>query len=56
MKEQKARQEPPPPGSPEALKVGCICPTDKNKNGEGFIIRKDGFPVYAVNPQCDVHK
>jgi hypothetical protein len=28
-------EQPPPPGSPEAQKRGCICSPNQNRNGAG---------------------
>lgn len=43
----------PNPGSPEALKMGCTCPTIDNNGGRGF-----GDPVklmYWVSHDCPLH-
>jgi len=41
-----------PPGSPEAVKRGCICPVIDNHHGRGC--RDDG-KRYITNPGCRLH-
>jgi len=43
---------PPPPGSPEAVKLGCKCPTGDNGHGKGYM----GIAgVYFYHGECPVH-
>ena len=43
---------PPPPGSPEAVKLGCICPRMDNGHGKGYM----GIAiVYVYHGECPVH-
>ena len=42
----------PPPGSPEAVKLGCKCPTSDNGHGKGF----GGIAgLYVCGPNCPLH-
>lgn len=42
----------PPPGSPEAIAIGCTCPTMDNGNGIGFM----GIGrLYVYTQGCAVH-
>ncbi len=42
----------PPPGSPEAVKLGCTCPVMDNANGKGYM-GYAGFYVYSSD--CPLH-
>lgn len=45
-------KKPPPPGSPEARKLGCRCPALANCGGRGYL----GLPdTYVVALDCPVH-
>jgi len=43
----------PPPGSPEARSVGCICSPQQNRNGAG--IRRAGRVTFFTLYWCPVH-
>ena len=40
------------PGSEEAIKAGCKCPTIDNNNGDGYM-GQDG--VFVQNEYCPLH-
>lgn len=40
----------PPPGSKEAVKLGCTCPVLDNDNGAGL-----GNGLYWISAGCPVH-
>ena len=44
-----------PPGHPEAVQAGCICPTSDNGHGKGSGQYKDGLPLYWINYDCPYH-
>ncbi len=44
----------PPPGSDDAIKLGCLCPVLDNAHGKGAYII-DGEPVYWITAECPVH-
>ena len=44
---------PPPPGSPEAVKLGCTCPVMDNGHGKGYM----GVPgIYVYSGDCPLHR
>lgn len=44
------------PGHPVAVKVGCTCPVDLNKNGAGLGYRTaDGWRLFWVADDCEIH-
>jgi len=45
---------PPPPGSDEAIKLGCRCAVLDNNHGRGAYI-VDGSPVYWISGDCALH-
>jgi hypothetical protein len=51
----KFEKKPYAPGSPEAIKIGCICPVEKNNEGAGAYIGLKGFPVFWFNKDCPIH-
>jgi hypothetical protein len=40
-------EQPPPPGSPEAQKRGCICSPNQNRNGAG-VPSPNGMMFFAL--------
>lgn len=42
----------PPPGSPEAVKLGCKCPRMDNGHGKGYM---GVAGVYVYHGECPVH-
>lgn len=44
----------PNPGSDEAIKLGCICPVEDNKHGEGLSPSEFGTLFWMVK-DCPVH-
>lgn len=42
----------PPPGSAEAIQIGCSCSVLDNARGRGFNGRKG---VYVITDDCKVH-
>lgn len=42
---------PPPPGSDEALALGCRCPVLDNGHGKGML----GLGMYILAAGCPVH-
>jgi hypothetical protein len=46
-----AHEKPPPPGSPEAIALGCTCPAWENGWGAG---RADG--TFFVRGGCPLHR
>lgn len=44
--------EEPSPGSPEAVKKGCLCPVLDNHNGKGY---KGIEGIYIYNGSCPLH-
>jgi hypothetical protein len=43
------------PGSPDAIKAGCICPVEKNNNGQGAYIKANGQPIFWFSKHCPLH-
>lgn len=43
-----------PPGSQEAVEAGCSCPQIDNHHGKGYREEEEG--VYALDPQCSIHR
>ncbi len=48
-------KEIPPPGSDEAIELGCLCPVLDNGRGRGMFKDKDGQPVFWINGYCPLH-
>lgn len=46
--------ETPPPGSEEAVRLGCLCPVMDNHYGRGFEIT--GHQSYWYNADCPLHE
>ena len=46
--------ETPPPGSPEARKLGCVCSPNQNRNGAG-VYRPPFGVMFAVLYRCPLH-
>jgi hypothetical protein len=46
---------PHPPGSPEAVKLGCLCPISDNRHGRGAFIDSSSEPVYWYDLHCPLH-
>jgi hypothetical protein len=46
-------EQPPPPGSPEARKQGCVCSPNQNRNGAG-VPTPNGVLFFALY-WCPVH-
>ena len=48
---------PPPPGSPEAIDLGCKCPVMENHHGKGYMgvagvfVYSGDCPLHAFEPQ-----
>lgn len=47
-------KETPNPGSPEAVKQGCLCPVMDNHNGRGFFMGEIG-PLFWMSRECPLH-
>ena len=46
----------PPPGHPNAIALGCLCPETDNRHGEGSgMVDLDGLKLWWVNYDCPVH-
>lgn len=49
----------PPPGSDDAVALGCSCPREDNGFGRGAyggaILGADGKPVYWQDSDCPLH-
>lgn len=43
----------PPPGAPEAVRLGCVCPQIENHHGRGFL--QDGRTRWWTRQDCPVH-
>ncbi|MGH8909037.1 MAG: hypothetical protein ACRD0K_21725 [Egibacteraceae bacterium] len=43
-----------PPGSPAAVRAGCLCPVLDNSHGRG-LLSLDGETVYWVSGDCRLH-
>ena len=43
----------PPPGSPEAIELGCLCAVIDNNYGRGFVIH--GYKHWVYNQECPIH-
>ncbi|HEY6022449.1 MAG TPA: hypothetical protein VIY48_22085 [Candidatus Paceibacterota bacterium] len=44
------------PGSPEAKRLGCTCPTLDNSYGEGAIVDGKVDPSqFYIAPDCELH-
>ncbi len=47
---------PNPPGSPEALALGCICPVLDNGHGKGSgWVDHHGNPIFWFDMNCPIH-
>ena len=46
--------KPPPPGSNEAIELGCRCPVMDNRYGAGAYI-KDNEPIFWYSLDCNIH-
>lgn len=46
---------PHPPGSPEAVKLGCQCAILDNCHGKGAYVDSASNPVYWYNDSCPLH-
>jgi len=46
-------EQPPPPGSPDAQKLGCVCSPNQNRNGAG--VPGPGRVMYFALYWCPVH-
>ena len=44
-----------PPGDPQAIIDGCICPVIDNRYGRGIYTGEDGLPVFIYNQGCKLH-
>lgn len=45
-----------PPGHPEAVKIGCLCPTLTNGHGRGCGVKDEqGNPPFWFNHDCPIH-
>lgn len=42
----------PSPGSDDAIKAGCLCPSMDNSHGLGYMGQKD---VFCVTANCPLH-
>lgn len=49
---EKPKDKTPPPGSKEAIIIGCTCPVIDNYNGQGYMGQED---IYVYNMDCPVH-
>lgn len=52
------RNDTPPPGSDEAVRIGCTCPQMDNAYGRGYmggVTDTDGNTVYVMAGDCPVH-
>ena len=45
-----------PPGSDEAIKLGCLCPVMDNNHGRGYSMDEDNNPIYVYNEECPIHR
>lgn len=45
--------KPPPPGSNEAIELGCKCPVIDNAHGKGIVI--NGEVMYWYSQDCGIH-
>jgi hypothetical protein len=47
----------PNPGSPEAVKKGCLCPVMDNRRGRGCgRTGENGDPLFYMDEACPVHR
>jgi len=46
---------PPPPGSTEALALGCVCPVLDNAHGKGGYLCPVNGPQFWVVTTCPLH-
>lgn len=49
---------PPPPGSPDAVDAGCLCPVIDNAKGAGYMggaRDEHGNVVYVISADCPLH-
>lgn len=46
------------PGSPAAVKAGCLCPVTDNCYGRGYRYQLDGRPTnrYVIMEGCPIHR
>ncbi len=45
----------PPPGHPDAVAKGCVCPVRDNANGAGVYIGKDNQIISWFSFSCPLH-
>ena len=46
----------PPPGHPDSVALGCLCPVLDNGHGKGAgYYDLDGKPLHWINFECKVH-
>jgi hypothetical protein len=45
----------PNPGSPEAVRLGCLCAVEDNNNGVGAVIDQYGNALFWFSYDCPVH-
>lgn len=47
---------PHPPGDPQAVAAGCLCPVLDNGHGRGCgYVDSQGAPLYVFNDACPLH-
>lgn len=47
---------PHPPGHPQAVTDGCVCPILDNAHGRGCgYLSQDGDPLFIVSEACPIH-
>lgn len=46
----------PNPGSPEAVEMGCLCPTVDNGHGRGLFVDCHGEKRFVYNLSCPLHR
>lgn len=55
MATMKIKTMSPPPGSQEAVDMGCTCAVWDNNHGKGFQWDRNKPPMYYVSGNCPVH-
>jgi hypothetical protein len=46
---------PPPPGSTQAVEMGCTCPVIDNGRGKGHMKDKNGYILFIITEGCPLH-
>jgi hypothetical protein len=54
MEIERMTTRPPDPGSPDAIKEGCVCDPEANRHGKG-VAMVGGIPWFTFKTECPLH-